>query len=71
MTDASHPGPASPRVAAWWRSPRTVAENLATLLIVAGIIMLMQPVSIEVYGYSFVVTLAGTVLFIVGSKFPE
>ncbi len=71
MTDASHPGPSSRRAAAWWRSPRAVAENLATLLIVAGIVMLMQPFSIELYGYSFAVTLAGTVLFIVGSKFPE
>ncbi len=33
--------------------------------------MLMQPFSIDLYGYSFVVTLAGTALFIVGSKFPE
>ncbi len=52
-------------------SPRATAEGLATLLIIAGIFMLMQPFSIDLYGYSFVVTLAGTALFIVGSKFPE
>jgi hypothetical protein len=33
--------------------------------------MLMQPVSLTLYSWSFAVTLLGTVLFIVGSKFPE
>jgi hypothetical protein len=52
-------------------SPRGVAENLATALIAAGVIMLMQPLSLTLYSWSFAVTLAGTLLFIVGSKFPE
>ena len=52
-------------------SPRKTAENLATLLIACGVVMLMQPFSLELYGWSFSVTLAGTVLFILGSKFPE
>lgn len=52
-------------------SPRGVAETLATALIVLGVIMLMQPFSLTLYGYSFITTLAGTVLFVVGSKFPE
>ena len=52
-------------------SPRGVAENLATALIACGVIMLMQPVSLTLYGWSFAVTLAGTLLFVIGSKFPE
>jgi VIT1/CCC1 family predicted Fe2+/Mn2+ transporter len=52
-------------------SPCAVAENTATALIACGVIMLMQPFSLTLYGWSFAVTLAGTVLFIVGSKFPE
>jgi uncharacterized membrane protein HdeD (DUF308 family) len=52
-------------------SPRRIAENLATVLIALGVIMLMQPFFLVLYTYSFIVTLIGTVLFIVGSKFPE
>jgi hypothetical protein len=46
-------------------------EAVATVMIAAGVVMLMQPVSLTVYGWSFAVTLAGTVMFIVVSKFPE
>ncbi len=52
-------------------SPRAIAENTATVLIAAGVIMLMQPFFITLFTYSFAVMLAGTVLFVVGSKFPE
>ena len=52
-------------------SPRAIAENLATALIALGVFMLMQPFSLALYGWSFAVTLAGTFLFVVGSKFPE
>jgi hypothetical protein len=52
-------------------SPRRIAENLATILIALGVIMLMQPFFLVLYTYSFIVTLTGTLLFIVGSKFPE
>lgn len=52
-------------------SPRKLAENLATALIACGVVMLMQPFSLDLYGWSFTVTLAGTGLFIIGSKFPE
>jgi hypothetical protein len=48
-----------------------VAENLATALIACGVIMLMQPLSLTLYSWSFAVTLAGTFLFVIGSKFPE
>ncbi len=51
-------------------SPRGIAELLATILIVAGVVMLMQPFFLVLYTWSFAVTLAGTALFVVGSKFP-
>ena len=46
-------------------------EMLATILIALGVIMLMQPFAIALYSYSFVVTLVGTVMFIIVSHFPE
>jgi hypothetical protein len=52
-------------------SPRGIAENLATALIACGVVMLMQPLSLTLYSWSFAVTLTGTALFVVGSKFPE
>ncbi len=52
-------------------SPRDAAEALATLLIAAGVVMMMQPFWLTLYTYSFLVTLSGTVLFVAGSKFPK
>jgi hypothetical protein len=46
-------------------------ENLASLVIGIGVLMLLQPISIVLYTYSFVTMLAGTAMFIVVSKFPE
>jgi len=46
-------------------------ENLATILIGLGVVMLMQPVSIDLYTYSFVTILTGTVMFMIVSKFPD
>ena len=46
-------------------------ENLATLLIALGVVMLMQPFFLVAYSYSFITTLAGTALFVICSKFPE
>lgn len=46
-------------------------ENLATLVIAAGVIMLMQSVSMTLFTYSFAVILVGTVGFIIVSHFPE
>jgi hypothetical protein len=46
-------------------------ENGATAVIGAGIVMLTQPFSIGLYGYSFVTILAGTLAFVVVSHFPE
>ncbi|TGD63545.1 hypothetical protein EYC08_12320 [Tabrizicola sp. WMC-M-20] len=46
-------------------------ENLSTLLIALGVVMLMQPFFLWAFTYSFIVTLIGTVLFIITSHFPE
>ena len=46
-------------------------ENLATILIGFGVVMLMQPLSIDLYSYSFVTILTGTVMFMIVSKFPD
>lgn len=44
---------------------------LATILIGLGVFMLMQPFALWLYTYSFIVTLVGTVMFIVASHFKE
>ena len=46
-------------------------EMVASVLIAVGVFMLMQPFVIALYSYSFIVTLTGTVMFIVVSHFPE
>jgi hypothetical protein len=46
-------------------------EAVATVLIALGVFMLMQPFALVLFTWSFVVTLVGTVMFIVVSHFPE
>ena len=46
-------------------------EMLASILIALGVVMLMQPFALWLYTYSFIVTLVGTVMFIIVSHFPE
>jgi len=46
-------------------------EMVASILIALGVIMLMQPFAIGLYTYSFIITLIGTVMFIIVSHFPE
>jgi hypothetical protein len=46
-------------------------EMVATVLIALGVVMLMQPLFLWAYTWSFLVTLAGTVMFLVVSHFPE
>ena len=53
----------------WFR--RGPWENGATAVIGLGIVMLMQPFSIDLYGNSFVTILAGTLGFAVVSHFPD
>jgi len=53
----------------WFR--RGPWEAAAMTVIGAGIVMLVQPWSIDLYGYSFVTILAGTLGFVAVSHFPE
>ncbi|WP_257165484.1 hypothetical protein [Bradyrhizobium sp. SRS-191] len=46
-------------------------ETVATILIAAGVLMLLQPFALVLYTYSFVTTLAGVVMFTIVSKFPD
>lgn len=46
-------------------------ELVATILIALGVVMLMQPFVLWAFTYSFLVTLTGTVMFIVVSHFPD
>ena len=46
-------------------------EMLATILIALGVVMLMQPFALALFTWSFLVTLVGTVMFIIVSHFPE
>lgn len=46
-------------------------EILASVLIALGVVMLMQPFALWLFTYSFIVTLTGTVMFLVVSHFPE
>jgi hypothetical protein len=54
-----------------WLFKRAPWENAATVLIGLGIVMLVQPFSLDVYGYSFATILAGTVGFVIVSHFPQ
>jgi hypothetical protein len=46
-------------------------ENIATAVIAVGFLMLFQPFLLVLYTYSLATLLAGTVMFIIVSKFPE
>jgi hypothetical protein len=46
-------------------------ENVATVLITVGVIMLLQPFSMFLFSQSFRVILTGTIMFLIVSHFPE
>ncbi len=46
-------------------------EMVASILIALGVVMLMQPFILWLFTYSFIITLIGTVMFIIVSHFPE
>jgi hypothetical protein len=50
---------------------RGIWENVATAIIALGIVMLCQPFLLDLYTYSFVTTLVGTLMFVVVTKFPD
>ena len=62
------PAPQLQRIGLFRRGPW---ETVATIVIAAGVMMLMQPFSITLYGWSFAMTLAGIVTFTIGSKLPD
>ena len=60
------------QVRAWPRwLRRGPMEAVATVVIASGVLMLLQPLSMNLFSHSFVTTLFGTVMFVVVSKFPE
>jgi hypothetical protein len=46
-------------------------EAIATTIIAAGVVMLMQPFFFTLYSWSFATTLFGTVMFTIVSKVRE
>jgi len=50
---------------------RTPWEHSTTALIGLGLVMLMQPWSIEVYSYGFAVLLAGVIGYTIAGKLPH
>ncbi len=46
-------------------------EAIATTIIAAGVVMLMQPFFLTLYSWSFATTLFGTVMLIIVSKVRE
>jgi hypothetical protein len=53
----------------WLR--RGPCETVAMALIGLGVVVLMQPLSLVLYSYSFVTILTGTLGFVVVSHFPD
>jgi hypothetical protein len=56
-----------------WKSlfRRAPWERTTTALIGLGLVMLMQPWSIDVYSHSFTVLLAGVVGYSIAGKLPQ
>jgi hypothetical protein len=67
MTDRTAPRPSNWPL--WLRRGR--CETIAITVIGLGVVMLMQPLSLDLYSYSFVTILAGTVGFVIVSHFPD
>jgi len=53
------------------RFRRGAWEMVASVLIAIGVVMLMQSWALWAFTWSFLVTLVGTVMFIIVSHFPE
>ena len=53
----------------WLR--RKPMEMAACIVIALGIFMMLQPFALILFTWSFVITLAGVVMFTIVSKFPE
>ena len=53
----------------WLR--RGPMEIVACIVIAVGLVMMLQPLAMVLFTWSFVTTLFGTVMFMVVSKLPE
>jgi hypothetical protein len=53
------------------RSRKGRLEMTAIGIMALGALLMFQPLTITLYSYSFLVILAGTLMFIVVSHFPE
>ena len=53
----------------WLRRGRM--EVAACIVITLGLVMMLQPLAMILFTWSFLTTLFGTVMFMVVSKFPE
>ena len=60
----------TPKSTARWLR-RTAWERATATLIGVGLVMLMQPWSIEIYSYAFTVLLAGVVGYSIAGKLPD
>jgi hypothetical protein len=65
----SPPPNSSPKRRSIWRVD--IWEPITTAMILGGLVMLMQPFSMFLFTYSFVVILAGTIGFAFATKLPE
>ncbi|TWH32185.1 MULTISPECIES: hypothetical protein [unclassified Aminobacter] len=74
MSSSAHSSPARSTVASSGRRRifrRGPWEMAASIIIGLGVVMMMQPFFMWAFTWSFLVTLAGTVMFIIVSHFPE
>ncbi|WP_052343747.1 hypothetical protein [Kallotenue papyrolyticum] len=53
------------------RQRRERLEGIAMLIMLVGLLMIFQPLAKALYTYSFLVILAGTIMFIVVSHLPD
>ena len=53
----------------WLRRGRM--EVVACVVIAVGLLMMLQPIAMVLFTWSFATTLFGTVMFMIVSKFPE
>ena len=63
------PSAAPRRWPLWLR--RGPMEIGACIVITAGLVMMLQPLAMTLFTWSFLTTLFGTVMFMVVSKFPD
>ena len=67
MTTKDRTGTPSKR--RWFR--RGPWEMAATVILAAGVFMLMQPFWLPMFTYSFITILTGTIMFVVVSHFKD